>query len=82
MNEIEILIERWRARANELEQKVRANPALYSERAVGEAQGYWRALREAADALSAIGRGGNGELAATSSGVVAADGKRGWPNED
>lgn len=41
----------WRKRADELETKVRANPHHYSERAIGEAQGYWRALRECADAI-------------------------------
>lgn len=82
MNEIETLIEEWRTRADALEEKVRANPALYSERAIGEAQGYWRALREAAAALNAVGRGGEGKLVEPSSGAIDAGGKRGWPNED
>jgi hypothetical protein len=41
----------WNAEADRVESKLKREVAMYSDRAVGEAQGYVRALRKCAEDL-------------------------------
>ncbi len=41
----------WNAEADRVESKLKREVAMYSDRAVGEAQGYVRALRKCAEGL-------------------------------